>query len=293
MRQTALALILVTLASAGCASGPFSRGPATSMPPPMTAVPRTDQLIAHLNQNAQGVQSVQYTDVRVQAKQGLKSFGVNAMLHYQKPKNFRLVAEALSSTQADIGSNENEFWFWFKQDNQPLYRCSYEDLPRVRNLQLPIHPDWVAEGLCLQELGRADEYQMRQVGQTLELTSQATSPQGQPMQKVTVVAMSGPNTGKIIRHQLRSLQGQEVWSAEIREYHNPQRAGGHVVPRKVTLRSSAEKMEIDFTLEGPRVNMLQVGRAGDLFAVPRGYQVIDLARGPAGAPSSLQRVRGE
>jgi hypothetical protein len=215
------------------------------------------------------------------------------MLHYQKPKNFRLVAEALSSTQADIGSNENEFWFWFKQDNQPLYRCSYEDLPRVRNLQLPIHPDWVAEGLCLQELGRADEYQMRQVGQTLELTSQATSPQGQPMQKVTVVAMSGPNTGKIIRHQLRSLQGQEVWSAEIREYHNPQRAGGHVVPRKVTLRSSAEKMEIDFTLEGPRVNMLQVGRAGDLFAVPRGYQVIDLARGPAGAPSSLQRVRGE
>ena len=291
MRRIGGAVLLVSLSTLGCATGPFQR----NAPPPGPAVSATrpEQIVAYLNQNARGVQSLQFTDVRIQAKQGTKSFGIPAMVHYQKPRNFRLTAEAIGSSQADIGSNDKEFWFWLKQESPTLYRCSYEDLPRLRNMPLPIQPDWIAEGLCLQEFGPANSYQMRSNGEGIDLVSQTTSPQGQQLQKVTTIAASGPNRGRIVKHLVRNAQGQEVWSAEVKEYHNPQRTAGHIIPRKLTIRSTAEKMEIDFMLEGPRVNSIQPGQSRELFAVPPIKPEVDLARGPAnGSPSSIQRVRG-
>jgi hypothetical protein len=291
MRRLGGAILLVSLSTIGCATGPFQRN--TPPPGPAMTAARPEQIVAYLNQNAQSVQSVQFTDARIQAKQGVKSFGIGAMVHYQKPRSFRLTAEALGSSQADIGSNDREFWFWLKQESPTLYRCSYDDLPRLRNMPLPIQPDWIGEGLCLQEFVPANSYQLRTTGEGIELLAQATSPQGQPLQKVTTIAGGGTNRGRIVRHQLRTPQGQEIWSAEIKEYHHPQRTGGYVIPRKVTIRSSAEKMEIDFTLEGPRVNSIQPAQARELFAVPPIKPEVDLARGPAnGSPSAIQRVRG-
>ena len=290
MRRIGCAVLLVTLSTVGCATGPFQR----NSPPqgPAVTATRPEQIVAYLNQNARSVQSVQFTDARISVKQP-KAFGASAMVHYQKPKNFRLTVDAVGLSQADIGSNDKEFWFWLKQESPTLYRCSYEDLPRLRNLSLPLQPDWIAEGLCLQEFGPANSYTMRTVGEGIELVSQTTSPQGQPMQKVTTIAATGPNRGRIVKQQLRTAQGQEVWSAEVKEYHNPQRTGGHIIPRKLTLRSTAEKMEIDFMLEGCRVNSIQPGQTRDLFAVPPIKPEVDLARGPGGgAPSSIQRVRG-
>jgi hypothetical protein len=290
MRRTTCALLFVTACTIGCATGPFQRREAAG-PAYQGAPPRPEQVVAHLNQNAQRIHSVQFTEAKVDVKQGMKSFGVNAMIHYQKPRDFRMTAEAVGSSQADIGSNNREFWFWFKQEGQGLAYCSYEDLPRLRRMPLPIHPDWIAEGLCVQEFPPSERPNLRVVGQTVELTSQTRSPQGEPLQKVTVVALSGPNGGKIIRHHLRNSQGQDIWSAEIREYHRPEMAGGHIVPRKITLRSSAEKMEIDFKLDGCQVNSLVAGRTGRLFERPPIQPEINLARGTA-TPSSIQRVRG-
>jgi hypothetical protein len=291
MRRIGCAVVLVTLSAIGCATGPFQRN--ASVPPPVSTSARPEQMVAYLNQNAHDVHSVQFTDVRIQVKQGVKSFGLPAMVHYEKPKNFRLTAEAVGSSQADIGSNDKEFWFWVKQESANLYRCSYEDLPRLRNVQLPLQPDWIAEGLCLQEFGPMNGYNMRTTGEGIELMTQTTSPQGQPLQKVTTIASTGPNRGRIVKHVLRSSQGQELWSAEIKEYHNPQRTANHVIPRKVILRSPAEKMEIELVLESPRVNTLRPGETGNLFVVPPIKPEVDLARGPAGgSPSSIQRVRG-
>jgi hypothetical protein len=220
----------------------------------------------------------------------MQPFGVNGMLAFQRPRNFRLQAHTAGSTQADIGSNEQEFWFWFKQE-EALYHCSYDDFPRARSLRIPIHPDWIAEALCVKEFGSPEQYRVRTQGDRVEMISQTVSPQGERLQKVTVVALSGPNVGRIVGHRLHNLQGQLVWSAEIKKYQTA--PGNHVVPQQVTLRCPAEKMEVDLKLNDCRVNTLMAGRAPDmLFSRPTGYRAIDLARGASATPQSIQRVRG-
>ncbi len=276
--------VLFLLAVAGCATGPFARQPSAALP---ARTPTTQQLIAHLNQNSGAVRSVECTNVHIQVKQGIQAFGLDGMLAYEKPRNLRLVAEAANTTQADMGSNDKEFWFWVKKNDPPaLYYCTYEDFPRCRSLRIPIHPDWMAEALCLTEFGPAEQYRLQVSGSNLELTSSATSPQGQPLTKVTVVSRE---TGRVIRHHLKNAQGRDVWMAEISGHQ--QTREGVTLPRKVTIRCPEEKMELSLRLEGCKVNALAANAA--LFSRPelRGVETINLARGPV-TPQSIQKVRG-
>jgi hypothetical protein len=278
MRLMLVGLVCGTLLAVGCAHGPLARD--NGLP---TRTPTAQQLIAHLNSQAQAIQSIEYHDVSVSAKQGMRSFGVNGELAYQKPRNFRFLASAAGGTVADIGSNSQEFWFHFKDDGA-LYHCSYDDLPRVRNLRIPVHPDWIAEALCVKEFGPAEQYQVRTVGQTMEIHSQSATPQGQPVQKVTVVALAGQNHGRIVAHHVREADGKELWSAQIIDYQN---AGGYWVPRRAVVRSPREQTEIEFRLLRCQVNRITPDRAALLFRrTTHGVQEIDLARGPSAAPQS-------
>lgn len=283
----------LALLTAGCASGPFSRPTTRNIGTPNT-IPRAEQVIAHLNQDCRSIQSVDFDKVSIQAKQGLQTFGVSdGKLAYQKPRNFRMQAYALGSTFADVGSNDQEFWFWFNEGEKVQYRCNHDELPQARGMALPIHPDWVAEALCLQEFGSADQYQVRTANQKLELISSTTSPQGQKLQKITTVALSGPNGGRIVGHQLRTAEGAEIWSADITEYH--QNVGGYAIPRKITLRCPSQKMEMAFKLDGCQVNRRVGSPNAATFQRPKDvYTEVDLARGPGpkGTPQSIQRVRG-
>jgi hypothetical protein len=204
-----------------------------------------------------------------------------------KPRNFRLIAQAGLQDQADIGSNDREFWFWFRQDkNNAIYRCAYEDLPNVRSLRIPIHPDWLAQALCVQEIGPAHQYHVQERGDHLILTTHITSPQGQPLVKTITVATRGPNAGRIVAMSLRTPQGAEIWSAEIIEYHRD--IGPYLVPRKLKLRCPSEKLEIALKLDEAQVNVLQPNNAGDTFVRPPkpGAQEIDLARVGPPAPNA-------
>lgn len=269
---------------AGCATGPMARQQPIPQGPPPTA----HQIITHLNHNAQLVQSIESQQVNIQVKQGNQPAGLDGMLAYQKPRSFRLMAEAARSSQADFGSNDTEFWFWVKKGNpNELYRCSYQDFPQCKNLRLPIHPEWIAEALCVSELRSPDKYQVRAAAQTLELVSDDTTPQGEPVQKVTVV---GRDNGRIRSHHLRTPQGKEIWSAYVDEYQN---VGGVILPRKVRVVCPEEKMEMTLKLDRCKVNSIPA-RSGELFVRPDmpGVQTVDLARGPAHSTQSIQKVRG-
>jgi hypothetical protein len=275
------------LCAVGCKNGPFARR--DNIPAGYT--PNADQLIAHLNQNAKVVQSVECDRLDITVSQGLKpSVGIDGLLAYQKPRSFRLQAHAMSQTRADVGSNEREFWFWLKDNNPPaLFHCSYEDFPQCKNLAIPMHPDWMAEALCVTEFGPANQYQHRTVGNAMELTMQTTTPQGQPVSKTTLVALTGPNNGRIIGMKLRTKDGKEIWSADVGEYQN---VNGAWIPKQVTVKSPADRMEMKFRLNACRVNNIVAGRNPELFRKPSGYQEVDLARGPNATPSSVTRVRG-
>lgn len=288
MRRVRCVILMVVSLTFGCASGPFARPGNGRLAAPAT-VPRADQVVAHLNQQCRGIQSLEFERVSIQAKHGVQTFGVNGMLAYQKPRNFRLMASALNTTYADVGSNEREFWFWFNEGDKLQYYCAHEDLPHARGLALPIHPDWVAEALCIQELDPAEQYQVRMGNQRLDLVGETTGPQGQKLQRITTVALSGPNGGRIIAHQLRSPEGAEIWSADVTEYQN---VAGFTIPRKITLRCPSQRLEMQFKLDGARINSLVP--TPQTFARPNHYQAVNLARvgPPSATPQSIQRVRG-
>ncbi|MDW8224007.1 MAG: hypothetical protein RMJ82_13775 [Gemmatales bacterium] len=267
----------------GCSSWTGHREPAL---PWGSHRPTAEQLVTYLDSQARKIQSLRCTNVDIHVQQGAQAFGATGMLAYMKPRNFRLVAHAGLQDQADIGSNDREFWFWFRHDkNNAIYRCAYEDLPHVRSLRIPIHPDWLAQALCVQEIGPAHQYRILEQNDSMIFSTQTPSPQGQPLVKTLSVATRGALAGRITAMSLRTPQGTELWSAEISEYHRD--VGPYVVPRKIKVRCPMEKLEIALKLDGAQVNVLQPNNVGDTFVRPPkpGVQEIDLARAAPAIPA--------
>src|SRR5262249_16893173 len=145
--------------------------------------------------NAERVQSLRaFPEVTVTFTEpnGRKQSGsVNGRLAMERPRSFKLLLKSHVAEEADIGSNEDEFWFWNRRNEEKaVYVCHYSeagDSPLPGSLQ----PDWIVEALGLREIPPQDEKRIivrrgQQPG-TLVLTDKRTSPLGETTYKVTVV----------------------------------------------------------------------------------------------------------
>ena len=113
------------------------------LPTSRPTMPTAAELVAYLNDNAHLVQSVKSTEVEIQAKQGSESIGLTGQLFCQKPLNFRLRAVLAGQPTVDIGSNDNEFWYWISQakdeDNVArVHYCSYRTWRPARPDAVPL-----------------------------------------------------------------------------------------------------------------------------------------------------------
>jgi hypothetical protein len=239
--------------------------------------PTAAQLVEYLNRNAQQIQSLQCTDVDVDCKVNGQPFGMQAKMACQKNKNFRLIATALGNSQADMGSNDQEFWYWIAKGDPYLIYCSYTDLSRGIRLPFPFQPEWVMEALGMAEHDPAGNYTLTAKGTTFELVQQSVSPQGQPVRRVTVFDNGRDARVRVRAHRLIDQQGKEICSAYI---NDAQSVGGAVLPTKMVLVWPSERMELKMKLNNPTVNRLDPNSVGRLFTRPTiaGVQAVDLAR---------------
>ncbi len=287
MRRRLLLLILCCLSgSIGCKSlfntsennvGSFS-------------APRTSgEMITYLNRNSGPIQSLESDNVDITVTQNGQPFGLTGRLAFQKGRNFRMIASAVGSTEADLGSNEQEFWFWMKRNDPPdLFFCSYNDLPSAQ-IKLPLQPDWIAEALCVQDLNPG-EYEMRDLRSHVELIRRVTV-NGEQLFKGVVIAKQGPNAGRVVQHRLFRQNGQEIWKAEITEYQLQKDVGNYVVPYMVKVNCPEQKVSIEMKIKACKVNQLQA--SPQLFQKPTGHRAHDIARlQPTGIPNTITRVRG-
>ena len=61
-------------------------------------------------------------------------------------------SEHLRPTNANIGSNDEQFWFWVQSDDDPsIYWCNYADLESSA-LAVTYQPDWIIEALGLKPI---------------------------------------------------------------------------------------------------------------------------------------------
>jgi hypothetical protein len=257
-------------------------------PPPEAA-----DLVRYLNANADlihGIQTVAYMECR----EGLKSVNLDGYLNASRPRNFRLTGKALGQPQVDVGSNDNEFWFWIGRANPPyVYHCSYADMARTRvDLPFPFQPDMIMAALGIQQYDPNKQYRVRATPQYLELVEATNSPQGQPLEKVTVFNRLEvhPEMGQpqVVAHKLVDPQGKIVCQAVIKKVAvSPNRA---IVPQEVHLSWPEQKLAMNLILNRPQVVSYDAQQMSRLFQRTNlTMQTFDLARGRVDGPG-VQRT---
>jgi hypothetical protein len=302
MRSTLTMLSLVLLAAlSGCETfrwGLFRREP---LPPVPGTIPSGDALVSYLNDNARRIDSLRCTDIDITASKGLQTFGIRGKMMAMKPRDpaskpryFLMSATALGSPMVDLGSNENEFWFWISKADPPYqFFCSYKDYEegRVARLPLPFQPEWIMETLGMGPYGPAEKYSVENDATTVRLIEKTRSPQGQPVRKVIVMnrrEVKAPSPQVQAYLLIDDTSKKEICSAQIQDVQLDARTGA-LIPRRIELRWPAENARLNMILSGLEINVpLEVG---SFQRQPlQGVQSYDLARSPQATPSSLQRT---
>lgn len=300
MRHVSLGLGLgALLLVGGCNTFPMTRGthapPAARVP---AETPSKEAVLAYLNDNASRVQSLRCKELDLDARQGVQSVGLRGQVVCQKPRSFRLGANVLGRQEVDLGSNDQEFWFWVARNDPPyLYHCSYDDLARGQvRVPFPFQPEWIMEALGIAEFGSPENYELKVLPQTLELVQRTRTPQGQSVTKVTVInrAKAVPPSPQVLAHILLDAQGKEIVSAQILRVQID-RATGAILPREVKLVCPADKTELKMKLDDITVNDPTIAQNGQrLFSRPNLANVasFDLARGLDASPTAIRRTAG-
>jgi hypothetical protein len=303
---TAFSLLPFTCCLAGCENSKWSllRNQKESARLPSDA-PTAANLVGYLNQNAQRLQTLECRELDLDIKQKMQSWGLRGKMVCQQvparpdagpvhPANFRMIAESLGNRVVDLGSNEQEFWYWISKSDPPyLFHCSYQDMAKggVR-MPFPFQPEWVMEALGMAPSGPVDQFTVvpGQRG-TLELVQQTVNSQGQPVKKVTVFNRQSAKV-QVPAHMLRDARGREICAAYIQDVQVIQ---GATVPRKVVLRWPSEGLELTMRLEEVTINRaLDPEQATGLFSRPAmaNVQTYDLARGLDAAAGGLRPAGG-
>jgi hypothetical protein len=288
------AMLLMGASSNGCNSLWHRDGGGVGAIPAET--PTAAQLVRYLNANSEKIQVLECSNVTIDGKQGYQAaptlFGDMVC---QKPHNFRLQAKFMSNPAVDIGSNDQEFWYWIGKADPHVFHVDYKNLGNVKEMPFPFQPDWVVEALGMATLDENKTYKLGETKEEWLLEESATSPQGQPVRKVTVFnkGTTRGTTPQITAHKLLDEKGNLICSATILEVQQDPETHA-VLPRKVVLKYEKEKMELKMTIGEARApKTIDPKLAESLFSRKALADLpdFDLVRG-AQTPTGIQRAGG-
>ncbi len=142
--------IAATLGASGCRA--WNTGSLTPTPRPLAD--RTFDVatfVAEHNRNADLIQTLEAKmSIGVRTKL-MRGGGADGRLAMERPRNFKLELSTMGNTKADIGSNDEEFWFWVQNDEKKIYWCNYDDV-ESSSLAVTYQPDWIIAALGLKPI---------------------------------------------------------------------------------------------------------------------------------------------
>jgi hypothetical protein len=290
----ALAAMVFATSLVGCETfrwGLFRSDPPEPTSPPPGGVPTAAALVDYLNESSRRVQSIRCTDIDITASSGIQSFSLRGQMMAMKNRNFVLTATALGSPVVDLGSNDNEFWFWSSKADPPYqFYCSYKDFEegRVRQLPFPFQPEWLLEVLGMGTYGSPEKFTVEADNKSIRLIEKTTTPQGLAVRKVIVMnrrRIESGSTPQITGFYLFDDTNQrEICAAQILEV---QRDLVAVVPKRLALSMPAQGAKLTMSLRNINVNP-QLNVASFTRQPLQGVQSYDLARNGGG----ITRTRG-
>lgn len=255
------------------------------------------QVIANLNANSQQIQSIRCDHVDVDGKAEGQVYTVNAKMAFQRDNSFRLVGRFAGKSEIDLGSNDQEIWFWIARATPPaVYFCKRDELADIR-LNTPFQPDWLVEVLGAAQLDPKKFEMERSTPEYFTLVADERTPNGMPVIKRIVIDRK---TSRIAGYELfASEQGnKKLFEAWVQEYYEDPTTKVFL-PRKVRLEWPEANTNVTVSLRSNKilVNSITPELAESLFR--RGEylntEVVDLARfDPSSRQSSgAQKPRGD
>ena len=284
--------ILLAIAAMLCASGcrAWNTGPLALVPAPRPLGERTldkDAFIAQHNKNAELIQSLEAKPT-IGVASGVASrmlkAGADGRLALERPRNFKLELTGAGAKKADIGSNDEEFWFWVANDkDKSVYWCSYDEL-NSSALAITYQPEWIIESLGLKPISAEEAAKIKvrdgEVRGTSELVFPAIRNGNETYTRVMIVRNQ---TRRIEQHRIyagnhqssssgsRGLIAQAVVS-RFAEYDvgSADAAGGQTcyLPEHVKLEWKRDQLTLDVVMKDVKVNQFDSSRSTALFVEP-------------------------
>jgi hypothetical protein len=278
MRSAGFRLLLVgLLVPAGCTS----LGARLKGSPAATAKNsgKAGDFFTAWNANAERIESLRCDDVDLDGRSQGQPYQLGAYLAYQKDEKFRLLGKFAGKSEVDLGSNEQEIWFWIARAEPPaVYFCKREDLGRVK-LAMPFKPDWLVEAMGVSPLVPEDFQEGPATPETLVYTATQRNPAGERVLKRIVV---NRQTNRVDAFELLDLNQKLLARAQIVEYYDDP-ATGLFVPRKINLVWPDADTRLTMTMSKRYVelNRITPDVAGRLFrrGTYSNTQEVDLGRG--------------
>ncbi len=267
-------------------------------PLPNTPPPTVAALVEYMNSNSDLLTTLKCTDMDIHASQDgrVLTFNLSGAMVARQPRSMFLRATGMGKTQVELGSNENEFWYWNRQDRpEPVQiHCDYKTVEegRVRADFLPFRPDWVMETIGMGHYGPAENYQLKVHPRELKLLEKTKSPQGKPVTKIIVfnrykAVAPKPQVKEYLL--IDDTTGKTICSAKIHSVQVDRTAKGQYAatfPKQMTIRWSKEKVNLKLTFRSPEVNVNIPKNSPAFVRTPKGKS-FDLARGRFdGTPTS-------
>lgn len=235
-----------------------------------------EALVEHLNRNRIPLTSWGSTDIAVTVPgPGRIPVRLSANMAVESPRNFRLIAKSLRGVEADLGSNDEQFWFWFRSPETPhVYKAHHEDAQLVfDSMQIPFQPDWLMQALGVGVLDpNRYEIMYHPAGAaTITLVNRDTLPNGRSIEHQIVVNTA---IGRIVEHGVYDERNQPIARALLSNYRDH---GGISMPRTVELRWPQSRQWMKMSIRELELNAGQGLERMWQFPVIPNQEVIDLS----------------
>lgn len=265
---TSIAVVALILSGCNTLGPMFKQRDAAQ--PVASGSPTAEQMVAYLNDNARRLQTIQCNHVAIDCKQGQQNApGLDGLLVVQKPRKFRLKAKVLGQPAVDLGSNQDEFWYWIsKAEPIPyVFHCDYQSMERGQvKMPIPIQPEMILAAMGVSEYDPNRTYEVRQVGNQTELIDKVISPQGRPVTRATIFLRSAAAPGKpqVLGHVLRDEQGKDICAVHVQEIQIHRQTGA-VLPQKIRFQWPSEQLEMTMRFGEFQTPELTPDRAQRMF----------------------------
>lgn len=257
LRGFVWALVLVQLCSGLACAGMRGWGRKSQPEPEVVCVLPPDasieDIVGHVNQQVAQLDGWTADKIKIDARMGPYHMPLEANLHVQKPQNLRLLVTSLAGQELELGSNDEHFWYWSRQDNPKLLMyCAHSEMDVAQQrLEIPFEPDWLLEVLSIRPID-AERVTLQKApnSRAYSLVTHSRAPSGHPIKRITVVDAC---TGHVIEHSIYDGFGQVVAQAYLRDHHiDPQ--SGVAIPRRIKLSSPPAQVTMDLKIRGIHCN---------------------------------------